>query len=537
MNPAINRGNGKKCTVIDQKMGNSSTPLLLFPWLSLVAIIWLQSISGTNTVFPAYSSQLKSQLSISQVKLNILAGASDAGKLFGWCSGVTAYHLPLWLVLMIGATIGLVGYGIQFLFLANKIASLAYWQAFFLSMLAGNSVCWINTVCYIAAIRKFPEDHGTVVGLATSYAALSAKLYIAMSQVILARNPSDKSIYLLLNSIVPIVTGAITSPFLKESKPASPKTRTGLVAIFVIAGLTGSYAVVETAAPIFGTMSRRLPPLILFIMVVSLVVFVPTAKVVEWIKEGSWDLTRVEKEAKSTVIKVEEGGEGCREEERWEARVRREYGVREMVASVEFWLYFAVYGCGGTLGLVYASNLGQISRSRGISDTVLVSISSAFSFFGKLSSAPLSAFSRRMVSRPASMAGLMTPMAASFFLLLKPAKAILFFGTAIIGFCSGAMTSLAVSVTSELFGHENFGVNHNILIANIPLGSFLFGYIAAAIYDREGGGGHGPCIGTQCYHNTFVIWGIFCFLGTILSFLLYFRTRKWSNRSGQESSS
>ena len=91
---------------------------------------------------------------------------------------------------------------------------------------------------------------------------------------------------------------------------------------------------------------------------------------------------------------VEEGGEGCREEERWETWVRREYGVQELVASMEFWLYFMVYGCGGTLGLVYASNLGQISRSRGISDTVLVSISSSFSFFGKLSSAPLSALSR-----------------------------------------------------------------------------------------------------------------------------------------------
>ncbi|KAG1338111.1 protein NUCLEAR FUSION DEFECTIVE 4 [Cocos nucifera] len=518
-------------------MGSSSTPVFLFPWLTLVAIIWLQSINGTNTVFPTYSSQLKSQLKISQVKLNYLTVASDAGKLFGWCSGVSARHLPLWLVLIIGAIIGFIGYGVQFLFLANKIASLPYWQAFLLSVLAGNSVCWINTVCYIAAMRKFPVDHGTIVCLATSYAALSAKIYIAMSQVILAGNPSDKSIYLLLNSMVPIVTGAITSPFLKESKPAGPKTRTGLVTIFVIAGVTGSYAVVETAAPVFDNMPRRLPPLILLVMVVLLVIFVPFVNVIKWIKEGSWRFTMVGEEVEKSVTKVEdkeveEGGEGCREEERWETWVRREYGVQELVASMEFWLYFMVYGCGGTLGLVYASNLGQISRSRGISDTVLVSISSSFSFFGKLSSAPLSALSRHMVSRPASMLLLMIPMAATFFLLLNPTNPCLFIGTAIIGMCSGAMTSLAVSVTSELFGTVHFGVNHNILIANIPLGSFLFGYIAAFIYDKEGGGGHGPCIGTRCYHKTFIIWGIFCSFGTILSFVLYIRTRNYGPREG-----
>lgn len=383
-------------------MSSSSTPTLLFPWLTLVAIIWLQSINGTNSVFPTYSSQLKSQLRISQVKLNYLTVASDAGKLFGWFSGVTALHFPLWFVLIIGAIIGLIGYGIQFLFLANRIASLPYWQAFLLSVLAGNSVCWINTVCYIAAIRKFPVDHGTVVCLATSYAALSAKIYIAMSQVILAAgNPRDKSIYLLLNSIVPFVTGAITSPFLKESKQDRTKTRTGLVTIFVIASVTGSYAVVETAAPVFGDMPRRLPPLILLVMVLLLIVFVPLVNAIKWIKDGSWSFARVGEEVEKSVIKVEdrevdheEGGEGCREEERWETWVRREYGVRELVASMEFWLYFMVYGCGGTLGLVYASNLGQISQSRGISGTVLVSISSSFSFFGKLSSAPLSAFSR-----------------------------------------------------------------------------------------------------------------------------------------------
>ncbi|EOY34653.1 Uncharacterized protein TCM_042253 [Theobroma cacao] len=54
-------------------------------WLSLVGIIWLQSINVTNTNFSAYSTRLKTLLSISQLQLN------NAGKLFGWLAGTAAH--------------------------------------------------------------------------------------------------------------------------------------------------------------------------------------------------------------------------------------------------------------------------------------------------------------------------------------------------------------------------------------------------------------------------------------------------------------
>ena len=134
-----------------------------------------------------------------------------------------------------------------------------------------------------------------------------------------------------------------------------------------------------------------------------------------------------------------------------------------------------------------------------------------------------------IVSRPAIVAILMVPTATSFFLLLSPFKVCLFISTAIIGACTGAITSIAVSMTSDLFGPENFSVNHNLVIANIPVGSLLFGYIAAQIYD-EGGGQRGVCIGVGCYRTTFIIWGSVCSFGTFLSFILYLRTRNLSKR-------
>lgn len=91
-------------------------------WLVLVATIWIQAFTGTNFDFSAYSSRLKSVLGISQAQLNYLATASDLGKVFGWSSGLALIHLPLPVVLFIAAFMGLIGYGLQWLVIADFIS-------------------------------------------------------------------------------------------------------------------------------------------------------------------------------------------------------------------------------------------------------------------------------------------------------------------------------------------------------------------------------------------------------------------------------
>lgn len=138
-----------------------------------------------------------------------------------------------------------------------------------------------------------------------------------------------------------------------------------------------------------------------------------------------------------------------------------------------------------------------------------------------------------MVSKPTSIAILTTPMAGAFFFLLFTHNIWLYISTAIIGVCTGAISAIAVSTTTELFGAKNFNVNHNIVVANIPIGSFLFGYLAAVLYQKEGNyqDGNGTCMGSDCYRNTFLLWGIVCSFGTLLSFILYYRTRKFYTKS------
>lgn len=129
-----------------------------------------------------------------------------------------------------------------------------------------------------------------------------------------------------------------------------------------------------------------------------------------------------------------------------------------------------------------------------------------------------------------AIALLPTPIA--FFLLAASGSEVaLQAGTAIIGLSSGFIFAAAVSVTSELFGPSSVGVNHNILITNIPIGSLLYGLLSALVYDANAS----PdiemmpnslvCMGRKCYFLTFVWWGCVSVLGLASSALLFLRTR------------
>lgn len=130
-----------------------------------------------------------------------------------------------------------------------------------------------------------------------------------------------------------------------------------------------------------------------------------------------------------------------------------------------------------------------------------------------------------VISRTASMTILMAPIAGSFFLLLNQSNLSLYISTAVIGACTGAITCIAVSTTPELFGIKHFGVNHNVVVTNIPIGSLIFGFFAAFVYQNKENGSR-SCMGSECFRTTFVLWGSICSFGTLLCFFLYLRTRK-----------
>jgi len=377
------------------KLKIMSSPSSSLRWLSLVATIWLQSVNGPNSDFPVYSSQLKHVLTISQVQLNNLAFASDAGKLFGWCSGVAAVYLPLRLVLLIGAAFGLIGYGVQFLFLADSITCLSYWHIFMLTALAGNGICWINTVCYLICVRNFPSESHVAVGLSTSYVGLSARVYTALVDSIFHPEPGRKAkAYILLNATAPVLVSAITMPLLQVMQPGDESPAGGdgwFVAMFVITLATGICAVTGSiGSGRFWSTTHILSLTTLLFAPIG----VPMAmKFRERVEERL--MNKREMKVHVLIIDEAEVGESNQEVQVKEEEVEvkgvekddkvEEVGFRMLVRKLDFWLYFFSYMFGATLGLVFLNNLGQIAESRGLSKTSsLVSLASSFGFFGRV---------------------------------------------------------------------------------------------------------------------------------------------------------
>ncbi|CAN0840643.1 Protein NUCLEAR FUSION DEFECTIVE 4 [Linum grandiflorum] len=553
-------------------------------WMILVATIWIQAFTGTNFDFSAYSSQLKSVLGISQVQLNYLAVASDLGKVFGWSSGLALMYFPLWTVLFSAAFMGLFGYGLQWLVIREFI-SLPYILVFMLCLLAGCSICWFNTVCFVLCIQNFPVSRSLALSLTVSFNGVSAAIYTLAANAI---DSSSDEVYLLLNALAPFIVSVVALiPILRQPTldPLSPDGLRRDSVVFIIlnllAILNGIYlltfgsnttdqmtAHLRFAGAVFLLILPLCIPGIVYARqwfheaIVNTSFQIPEGSTFMLVdvddlelhkelliresstngdKEWEWDVSPLamdsitdDSDSKGSCCEVVVGKDKL-------TMLGEEHTALKLVRRLDFWLYFLAYFCGGTIGLVYSNNLGQIAQSlgQGPYTTSLLTVYSAFSFFGRLlSAAPDFIRTKLYFARTAWLTIGLLPTPIAFFLLAASGdKIALYIASGMVGLSSGFIFAAAVSITSELFGPNSVSVNHNILITNIPVGSLIYGFLAAIVYDANAmsGSGHGAmkmvnsdsivCMGKECYFLTFVWWGCLAIVGLVSSMLLFLRTR------------
>ncbi|BFG30711.1 hypothetical protein CerSpe_169850 [Prunus speciosa] len=552
-------------------------------WMILVATIWIQAFTGTNFDFSSYSSALKSVLGISQVQLNYLATASDLGKVLGWSSGLALMYFPLWVVLFIAALMGFIGYGVQWLVI-RQIISLPYFLMFLLCLLAGCSICWFNTVCFVLCIRNFPANQPLAISLTVSFNGVSAALYNLAADAI---DSSSTSLFLILNAVIPLLTSvAAFIPIIRQPSldplPPDGVRRDSLIFLLlnILAVLTGIYLLLFGSTSYDTATARLFLVGAIFLLIFPL--FIPGIVYArDWFRRAIHSSIRLEgsgfvlvdvddlelhKElltrensinyGNGSVAQLLNNNDGTttlsvRQKSGYQsagccgaivgkdqlAMLGEDHTARALVRRLDFWLYYVAYFCGGTIGLVYSNNLGQIAQSLGQSSntTTLVTLYSSFSFFGRLlSAAPDYIRAKLYFARTGWLAIALLPTPIAFMLLASSGGSLaLHAGTALIGLSSGFIFAAAVSITSELFGPNSVGVNHNILITNIPIGSLVYGLLAAIVYDSNASSGLSiltfgdsvVCMGRDCYFLTFVWWACISVLGLASSVLLFLRTR------------
>ncbi|KAJ8771293.1 hypothetical protein K2173_026470 [Erythroxylum novogranatense] len=532
-------------------------------WMILVATIWIQAFTGTNFDFSAYSTKLKSVLGITQVQLNFLSVASDMGKAFGWCSGVSLLYLPLWVVMFIAAFMGVIGYGLQWLII-KQIISLPYFLVFPFCLMAGCSICWFNTVCYVLCIKNFPVNRALALSLTISFNGVTAALYTLIANAI---DPQNETVYLFLNSFLPLLISAIALLFILRQPPPSQLTTDMIsrdsfifLCLNVLAVITGLYLLLLNSLSSVASTARFLLGGAIFLLALPLCLpGIVSARDWTWhnIRSSSlfdhlsFSLVSADNLELFTGTSSNGNSYSVLENERCFSCFRcfgkvmykdrltmlgEEHPVQWLVRRLDFWLYYIAYLCGGTLGLAYSNNLGQIAQSLGFISKVdsLLTLYSSCSFFGRLlSAAPDFLHDKVNFARTGWLAIALVPTPVALFLLVASgSEAALRSSTALIGLSSGFIFSAAVSITSELFGPNSAGVNHNLLITNIPLGSLLYGLLAATLYDdnAEGTlrtilGEEMVCMGRHCYLRTFFFWGCISLVGLVSSSVLFFRTK------------
>ncbi|EPS63899.1 hypothetical protein M569_10882, partial [Genlisea aurea] len=420
---------------------------------------------------------------------------------------------------------------------------------FLLCLLSGLSICWFNTVCFVLCIKNFPSTRPLALSLTVSFNGLSAALY---NLIATSFSTSSSAIYLLLNALLPLITSLIALlPILRQPPPQQPhadvlrRDQLTFIKLKLLAVVTGFYLLL--LHPTGPSASRALFAGAVFLLLLPYGIpgilyarnWFGRTVLSSFPVDGSGFLLvddetlELHKELISRENSLNDYGdpEGCFPTDELLV-LGIEHGAWMLVRRFDFWLYYVAYFCGGTIGLVYSNNLGQIAQSLGHSsyNPMLITIYSSFSFFGRLlSAAPDYARRRFYFARTGWLAIALIPTPFAFLLLTAQGDRFMAVeaGTGLIGLSSGFIFAAAVSITSELFGPESVGVNHNILITNIPIGSLLYGFMAATVYDSHTvrKGDSVVCMGRECYYLTFMLWGGISLLGLVSSLALFVRTR------------
>lgn len=291
--------------------------------------------------------------------------------------------------------------------------------------MAGCSICWFNTVCYVLCIGNFQSNRALALALTISFNGVSAALYTLIANAI---NSDDDTLYPFLNAIVPLFTSGVAlipvlcQPPPQELPPDAIK-HDSRIFLFLngVAVLTGLYLLLLN--PLSYNSNRARLFLVGAILLLVLPLCLPGIVYArDWARRvissslslngSTFSLVDVDdlelhKEligsepagvhaamngngnTSTFILRAKDGCCGNVMEKDQLTVLGEEHSARLLVCRWDFWLYYLAYLCGGTIGLVYSNNLGQISQSLGFGaqTSVFVTLYSSCSFFGRLLSA------------------------------------------------------------------------------------------------------------------------------------------------------
>ncbi|CAI9769811.1 unnamed protein product [Fraxinus pennsylvanica] len=515
-------------------------------WLGFVTAVWVQAISGNNYTFSNYSAALKSLMTLTQLQLNNLSVAKDVGKAFGLLAGIASDRLPTSVILLIGSVEGFIGYGVQWLIVSRRIQPLPYWAMCIFMCMGGNSSTWMNTAILVTCIRNFRKNRGPVSGILKGYVGLSTAIFTDICSALFADDPAK---FLIMLTVVPFVVCLTAIVFLREIPPSSTSAEETedtkyFGVINILAVVIALYLLAFDVTGAHGRLFSQIFAAVLLVLLASPISIPIYLALKDFIRPCSdsrtMDVERnvteqlLAKEIKEPVVEVEveKNVEVTELIEKRRPVLGEEHTIIEALKTLDFWILFVSFLCGVGTGLTVMNNMGQMGLALGYADvSMFVSLTSIWGFFGRILSGWVSEYfiKRAGTPRPIWNAASQILMAVGYVIMAIAMPGSLYVGSIVVGICYGVRIAVSVPTASELFGLKYYGLIYNILILNLPLGSFLFsGLLAGFLYDSQAtstAGGGNTCLGAHCYRLVFVVMAIACIIGFGLDLLLAFRTK------------
>ncbi|XP_057517958.1 protein NUCLEAR FUSION DEFECTIVE 4-like [Amaranthus tricolor] len=523
-------------------------------WLGFVTAVWVQAISGNNYTFSNYSDALKTLMNLTQVQLNNLSVAKDVGKAFGLLAGLASDTFPTWLLLLIGSLEGFLGYGVQWLVVSKTINPLPYWAMCIFMCMGGNSTTWMNTAILVTCIRNFRKNRGPVSGILKGYVGLSTAIFTDVCSALFADSPAK---FLMMLSIVPFLVCLTAMIFLREVPPSTSESDISKESNYfnmfnIVAVVVAVYLLTHDLIGSLGhaydvVFSVVLLALLAFPLVIPAFIAFQAwldSKTKDDIEDQNGECTapllapegvpvsQPSQEVNGDAMANKEVVEVNGEIKKSQPVLGEEHTIVEALKTVDFWVLFVSFLCGVGTGMAVMNNMGQMGSALGYSDvSIFVSLLSIMGFFGRIISGTVSEYciKKAATPRPLFNAASQILLAVGFVIMAMGLPGSLYLGSIIVGLCYGVRLAITVPTASELFGLKYYGLIYNILILNLPLGSFLFsGLLAGLLYDAEATvtpSGGNECYGTHCYRLCFFIMSGACLVGCALDVLMATRTK------------
>ncbi|XVF54235.1 hypothetical protein PTKIN_Ptkin05aG0164200 [Pterospermum kingtungense] len=532
-------------------------------WIATAASIWIQCTAGASYTFGIYSSILKSSQCYDQSTLDTVSVFKDIGANVGILSGllysaVTTHHRGSrflggpWVVHVAGAIQCFIGYFLMWASVVGLINRPPVPLMCLFMLVAAHAQTFFNTANVVCGVENFLNFGGTIVGIMKGFLGLSAAILIQVYVTVCEGNPTT---FILILAITPTLVSLFLMPLVKIYRTSTVHDKKHLNRFSSVALIVAAYLMVIIIL-------ENILTLPLWVRIVTfMILLLLLASPAGIASKAHWDAERLllhesspetsplmddpepipstkDSEVQDPVEYHEIPGEpGLAKEASSSCNNlpddEEDINLLQAMLTLDFWLLFLAMICGMGSGLATINNISQIGESLGyttIERSSLVSLWSIWNFLGRFGAGFVSDIflHKKGWARPLFMVITLGALTFGHLIVASGFPGNLYAGSILVGICYGSQWSLMPTITSEIFGVRHMGTIFNTIAIASPVGSYIFSVrIIGYIYDKMATGEDNSCYGTKCFMLSFFIMAAVAFLGFLVAFALFLRTRRF----------